>query len=99
MGEFHRIAEQVDQHLAQFWFIRNDITRHMLNSIGMEGQAGGFCFLTKYNRQVAKQGLQVKSYWRQGLSSGFNLGNFQNIIKKLQQVLAVAVDDLQMLFL
>jgi hypothetical protein len=99
LGELHSVAEQIDQHLAQFQFIGDQVPWRLVEPIRDEAQVPVSCSRLKHCLQIAKQGMQIEGCRVQYSPTGLDLRKHQNIVDEFQQVIPIVMDNLQTLSL
>ena len=98
LGELDRVAEQVHQHLAQLALVGHDVARARPGAISnSRAQPLLLGAQAEHLLQALQQVVQVEGLLVQRGAPGLDLGHLQHVVDQPQQVLAAAVDDLQVL--
>ncbi len=104
MGEFDRVADQIDQYLAQLALVGADMARHrpalrIGNPLKDELQALVGSAQAKHGLDILEQVMEVQATRRKDGAPGLDLGHFQHVIDQVEQMLAAALNDRQILAL
>ena len=97
LGEFHRIAQQVDQHLARLAFIRDDVAWQVLRLGDTEPESLFHRGQAEHGRQIVQQGVQVEFGRLQPHPAGLDLRHLEHVVDQGQQMLTAAIDDAETL--
>ena len=98
-GELHRVAQQVNEHLAQLGFVGQEVTRHLALALDLEAQLLGLDAQAEHTLQIFQQAVQVKGSRVQRQPAGFNARHLQDVVDDAQQVFSAAQDGTHILWL
>ena len=93
-GEFHGIAHQVGDDLAQAAFVRADRLRHLRRHNSGDFHILVIAALAQKLGHAAQHGAQIDIAYVQTQHPGFDLGEIQNVADQVQQRLARLSDGL-----
>ena len=99
LGKFHRVADQIDQHLTQARLVALDIARKFRRLVDQQLQPFLLGAHMHHIGDIAHQTTEIKGGVLQLHPAGFDLGHFQHIVDQGQQMFAAAVDDVEVLAL
>src|SRR6266550_8264296 len=98
-SELHCVADQIDENLSELAFVGPDKSRHILLSLDGKLQLTFLGSKAKQSIQVLQHRMEIEISRLQLHPTGFNLGHLEYIVDQRQQVLATAIDRVQMLAL
>ncbi len=99
MGEFDRIARQIDQYLLQPHAITKQMTRHIRPDANQEVEILFRGIDGHDARQTIENVIQIELGRRYLHASGFNFREVQNVVEYHQQRTASTADHLDVLIL
>ena len=95
LGEFHRVAEQIDQHLAQLADVAAHRGRTARIRPGLPMRKLSLLFLAwmlKERRQFTNQGDEIEIGGLQFHAPGVDLGKIEDFVDEMEEVVATAGD-------
>ncbi|EEF25916.1 conserved hypothetical protein, partial [Ricinus communis] len=99
VGEFHGIAEQIDQHLTQFHLIEKDVLGQLRRQFQLERQALVFRFAPHDIAHGLQQPVKIAIARLNLQCAAFDLRKVKHIIDQREQMLAATLDREQMAML
>ena len=97
LRELHGIAQQVTEHLPHLSFVGHDVAGQLADALHNQVQFLRVGVDAEHRLQVIDERMQIEGRRVQYDAPSLDLRDFEDVIDDRQQVLAAAIDDIQLL--